>query len=138
MRTSLSFPGLVLVVIAGAAGPGLAQDAPSAPAVGVAPPSQLVMPLVSPAQGESFMAGRVVPPSDVPALPAAATSASAATRQATAATAAGGAVGPGVLGHALPTDPRGPSGFPRADFAIAPKPATGTAGSGAATAATAH
>ncbi|MFE0758997.1 hypothetical protein ACFW16_33875 [Inquilinus sp. NPDC058860] len=138
MRSCLSLAGLALVAMAGASSPGVAQGVPFGPTEGVAPPSQLVMPLVSPAEGERFMAGRVVPPSDVPALPAAA-AASVSARQATAAAGTGGGVvGVNALGHELPTDPKGPSGFPRADFAIAPKPPAAGTGGGAAGAATAR
>lgn len=137
MHSSLSFAGLVLVAIAGAAGPGLSQDAPPAPPGGIAPPSQLTMPFVSPTEGERFMASRIVPPSDVPAMQAGTPAgglASAATRQAVPAAAAE----PGALGHELPTDPAGPSGFPRADFAIAPKASADKDGAGAAATTAAH
>jgi len=102
-----------------------AQTAPSGQglAPGGPPPAQLVMPAVPLETGSRFLANRVVPPSDVPALaPVAMPAASKATAGAAAsATAASASSGPSVLGHPLPTDAVSPSGFRRADFAIAPK-----------------
>ncbi|MFE0754620.1 hypothetical protein ACFW16_11740 [Inquilinus sp. NPDC058860] len=98
-----------------------AQMAPSGQglAPGGPPPAQLVMPAVPLETGTRFLADRVVPPSDVPALTTVATPATKAAVGATAAAAA--PQGRPVLGHPLPTDAVSPSGFPRADFAIAPK-----------------
>ena len=102
--------------------PSWAQTAPSGQGLvpGGRPPAQLVMPLVSPEEGMRFLANRAVPPSDAPTP--AATAVNAASASATARSVAPAApVGRPVLGHPLPTDAVSPSGFPRADFAIAPK-----------------
>ncbi len=83
---------------------------------GAAPLSgNLEMPLVSPEQAADFLAKRVVPKSDMPELKAAPTAAGLVKLN----------VAP-VLGHDLPTEKMTPSGFPRADFAVA-DPATGEA-----------
>jgi hypothetical protein len=95
-------------------GQGLAPGGP--------PPAQLVMPAVPLETGARFLASRVVPPSDVPALaPVATPTAKAAVGTAASAAAASAPSVPPVLGHPLPTDAVSPSGFRRADFAIAPK-----------------
>jgi len=96
----------VLILSAGVAGhPAWAQTAPTV--------GNLKMPLVTPQQADAFFANRVVPPSDVPAQPAATSREPLQSVN----------VDP-VLGHELPTDPMTPAGLPRADFATA-KPGGG-------------
>jgi hypothetical protein len=95
-----------------------------ASAQNVPPVGNLQMPLVPPEQADQFFATRVVPPSSVPMT---APSGAAATQPPQSVN-----VDP-ILGHDLPTDPVGPGGLPRADFAIA-KPASDKTKAAASTA----
>ncbi|MGK9171322.1 hypothetical protein KXR53_33835 [Inquilinus limosus] len=117
MRSLLFIASLGLATVF--CGPVSAQMAPSGQglAPGGPPPAQLVMPAVPLETGTRFLANRVVPPSDVPALTTVATPAVGTAASAAASVPQGRP----VLGHPLPTDAVSPSGFPRADFAIAPK-----------------
>jgi hypothetical protein len=83
------------------------------------------MPAVSLEAGTRFLADRVVPPSDVPALTNVATPAEKAAVGTAASAAPPAPRGRPVLGHPLPMDAVSPSGFPRANFAIAPKEQAG-------------
>ncbi|WFU66696.1 hypothetical protein [Bradyrhizobium brasilense] len=66
------------------------------------------MPLISPEQAAQMLGSRTIPPSDAPAP--------VVNGRAQAPEAVNV---PAVLGHELPSDTTTPSGFPRADFAVA-------------------